>query len=48
MRRRGQKSRFMASLNMVNEPLMRAWEAMMAAPVDMMMPTGRKAWGIMA
>ena len=48
MRCLGQKCRFMASLKMVKEPLISAWLATIAAMVAMVMPTGRKARGIMA
>ncbi len=44
----GQKSRFMASLINVNEPLISAWLAIMAAPVDIMIPPMRNPFGIMA
>ncbi len=48
IRSRGQKLRFIASLKMVNEPLIRAWLAIMAAPVDITMPNGSIHCGIMA
>lgn len=48
MRRRGQKLRLMASENMVNEPLIRAYEAMMEAIADITTPKSTNQPGMMA
>lgn len=45
---RGQKCKFMASLKIVNDPLIRAWLATMATIVAIVIPMGRNAWGMMA
>lgn len=44
----GQNPRFMASENMVNDPLNNAWLAMIAAPVDMITPISVNPEGMMA
>ena len=44
---RGQKCRFMASLNMEKVPLISAWLATIAAPVAMMMAKNSMLWGMM-
>ncbi len=43
---RGQKSRPMASLKMVNDPLSRAWLAMTAAHADITTPATTNQSGI--
>ncbi|CUQ62618.1 Uncharacterised protein [Segatella copri] len=45
---RGQKCRFMASLNMEKVPLMSAWLATIAAPVAMMIAKNSMLCGMMA
>ena len=47
VRIRGQKCRFMASLNMEKVPLISAWLATIAASVAMMMAKNSMLWGMM-
>ena len=48
IRMRGQKCRFMASLNMENEPLISAWLATIAAPVAITIAKSSMSCGTMA